>query len=74
MMLDAKNCPIFRHVSIFGPRLVPQMAIFPMAFGAFSPTIWRDFIGGEVKIVQQQVLPAHGLGTEEPEESSLNVP
>ena len=70
------------------PRIVPSSAMFPfsgpdlshrwpfspMAFGAFSPTIWRDFIGGEVKIVQQQVLPAHGLGTEEPEESSLNVP
>ena len=39
MMLDAKNCPIFPPFSIFGPRLVPQMAIFPMAFGAFSPTI-----------------------------------
>ena len=42
MILDAKNIQELSHLppfSIFGPRLVPQMAIFPMAFGAFSPTM-----------------------------------
>ena len=42
MILDAKNIQELSHLppfSIFGPRLVPQMTIFPMAFGAF-PQRW----------------------------------